>query len=145
MRRKFSPLLKATYRDYPHWCEVQRFVKGVASLKPLLILLFGSVATGEFTQDSDADVLVIFDRPVEWLMIYAHSQGMVQPLVKTLDEVLAEIRHGEPFFIEIVEDGLALYDAGGIHQRLIGEAAKAKREWGLTRTADGWEWKKQQG
>jgi len=120
---------------------VQRFVKGVVtSLKPLLILLFGSVAKGEFTQESDADVLVVFDRPVDWLTVYAHSQGMVQPLVKTLDEVLAQIRQGEPFFIEIVEDGLALYDADEIHQRLMVEAAKAKREWGLTRTEDGWEW-----
>jgi len=37
---------------YPAFGEVEEFVRKVAAQKPLLILLFGSLATGEFTQHS---------------------------------------------------------------------------------------------
>lgn len=117
-------------------------MEGVLRLKPVLMVLFGSVARGDFTQESDADVLVIFERPVDWATVYAHSQGMVQPFVTTVDEVLAQIRQGEPFFIEVVEEGKVLYEVDQMHERLLAEAARAKRRWGLVRTADGWEWGK---
>ena len=41
----------------------------VQGLGPVLILLFGSVAKGEVTQHSDADVLVVVAEPVDWLRV----------------------------------------------------------------------------
>jgi len=38
------------------------FVATVRQLDPVAAVLFGSVARGDFTQHSDADVLVVFDR-----------------------------------------------------------------------------------
>ena len=55
MAQKSSNSSRATWRDYPHWSSVERFVEQVRRLDPLLVLLFGSVTTGEFTQYSDAD------------------------------------------------------------------------------------------
>jgi len=63
MAQKSSNSSRATWRDYPHWSSVERFVEQVRRLDPLLVLLFGSVTTGEFTQYSDADVLVVFEHP----------------------------------------------------------------------------------
>ena len=73
-----------SYLRYPHWPSVGRFVDGVKALQPLLLLLFGSVAKGDFTQHSDADVLAVFAAPTDWLAVYSYSDGRVQPVVKTL-------------------------------------------------------------
>jgi len=119
---------------------VERFIEKVRRLDPLLVLLFGSVATGEFTQYSDADVLVLFERPVDWETVYACSDGVVQPVVKTRDELAAQIAAGEPFFCEIVEEGQVLFDAGGVYAWLCRSVAAARERWGLERTVDGWRW-----
>lgn len=131
---------KATWREYPHWPSIERFVDRVKQLEPLLVLLFGSVATGEFTQHSDADVLVVFEHPVGWDTVYACSDGLVQPVVKTLDELTAQITAGEPFFCEIVEQGQMLFDADGVYEQLCRRVADARRRWGLERTPMGWRW-----
>lgn len=140
MAQKSSNLSKATWGDYPHWSSVEHFVEQVRRLDPLLVLLFGSVTTGEFTQYSDADVLVVFEHPVDWETVYACSDGIVQPVVKTKDELTAQIIFGEPFFCEIAEDGQVLFDADGVYERLQRHVAAARERWGLERTADGWRW-----
>ena len=100
--------MKATYRDYLHLDELMAFVQGIEVMEPKLVLLFGSVATGEFTQRSDADVLVVFDRPTDWLEVYQCSQGIVQPIVRTVAEVENLIRAGEPFYIQAFLEGVFL-------------------------------------
>lgn len=140
MPKGSSGLSKKTYLDYPHWPSVQKFVTGVSSLHPRLVLLFGSVAKGNFTQHSDADVLVIFDRAVDWLEVYQHSDGLVEPIVKSWEEVKAALQRGEPLVVEIIEDGVVLWDSGGLYQRLVALAEEAKRKWGLVRVKGGWRW-----
>ncbi|RMF30658.1 MAG: nucleotidyltransferase domain-containing protein [Chloroflexi bacterium] len=140
MERQSSSLSGATWRDYPHRSSVERFVERVRSLRPLLVLLFGSVATGDFTQHSDADVLVVFDHPVDWVTVYACSDGIVQPIVKTWQELTDQITAGEPFFCEIVEEGVVLFDDDDWYAQLRRHVAAARERWGLERTPDGWRW-----
>ncbi len=140
MAQRSSNSSRVTWHDYPHKSSVERFVEEVRRLDPLLVLLFGSVATGEFTQYSDADVLVVFEHPVNWETVYACSDGVVQPVVKAQDELAAQIAAGEPFFCEIVEEGQVLFDAGSVYARLRRHVAAARERWGLERTVDGWRW-----
>ena len=140
MAHRSSNSSRVTWTDYPHRSSVERFVEQVRRLKPLLVLLFGSAATGEFTQYSDADMLVVFDCPVDWDAVYACSDGIVQPLVKTWDELTAQIADGEPFLCEIVEEGQVLSDADGIYERLRRHVAEARQRWGLERMPGGWRW-----
>ncbi len=140
MPRKSSNSSRTTWDDYPHRTSVARFVERVRQFDPLLVLLFGSVVTGEFTQYSDADVLVVFEHAVDWDTVYACSDGIVQPVVKTLDELTAQITAGEPFFCEIIEQGQTLFDAGGVHEQLRRRVAAARRQWGLEQTPEGWRW-----
>ncbi len=126
--------------NYPLWSSVECFVEQVRRLDPLLVLLFGSVATGEFTQYSDADVLVVFEHPVDWETVYACSDGIVQPVVKTRDELIAQIAAGAPFLCETVEEGRVLFDANGVYERLCRHVIAARERWGLERTPDGWRW-----
>jgi len=140
MVRTSSNSFRATWLDFPHRSSVERFVEQVRQLDPLLVLIFGSAVTGEFTQYSDADVLVVFDHPVDWETVYACSDGVVQPLVKTRDELTAQIAAGEPFLCEIVEEGQVLSDADGVYESLRGQVTAARQRWGLERTPDGWRW-----
>ena len=123
---------------YPAFAEVEEFVRRVAVRKPLLVLLFGSLATGRFTQHSDADVLVIFDRSVDWMRVYECSGGRVQPLVREVDEALREIELGNTLLIKAVEDGIPLVDRAGVYERLRCACGEAKRRLGLVRTCTGW-------
>lgn len=123
---------------YPAFVEVEEFVQRVAVRKPLVVLLFGSLATGQFTQHSDADVLIIFKRPVDWMAVYRCSTGRVQPLVRELGEALREIEAGNTLLIEAVEDGIPLLDRGGVYERLREACQEAKRRLGLVRERAGW-------
>ena len=129
-----------TYLDYPHLREVQDYVDYVRGLGALLVVLFGSVARGEFRVDSDADVLVLTDKPTSWRQIYQRTHGIVQPVVKTAEEYIAQVREGEPFFVEMIEDGILLYDSDGWHRKLTEEVQSAKARCGLRRTEYGWQW-----
>lgn len=131
---------RAAYRDYPHLAELTAFVEGVEALGPQVVLLFGSVATGEFTQRSDADVLVVFDRERDWLEVYQHSRGMVQPIVRTLSDVERLIRDGEPFYIQAFQEGVQLAGSEPTYERLRDLVEEAMSAHGLVRTERGWRW-----
>ena len=105
-----------------------------------MVILFGSVARRDFKEGSDADILVLFERPVSWTQVYPLGRGVVQPVIKTVAEFFALLRAGEPFAFEILEDGVLLYDANGYHKRLASEAAAAKERHGLVRVEGGWRW-----
>jgi predicted nucleotidyltransferase len=133
-------LSKKTYLDYPHLDKVSDYVEYVRGLGALLVVLFGSVARGEFKAESDADILVLVEHPLQWRQVYQHTHGIVQPIMKTVTEYVAGIQEGEPFFIEIIEEGIPLYDSDGWHRRLVAEVQSAKAKWGLIRTDFGWQW-----
>jgi len=118
---------------------VERFLEKARRLDPLLVVLFGSLATGDYTSSSDADVLVALRQPVEWETVYACSDGIVQPVVVTWDELLAQLDSGEPFFHEILAEGVVLLDSG-VYEAVRRRASAAARRWGLERTPGGWKW-----
>lgn len=130
----------ATYLDYPHLDELTTFVKGVEALRPRLVLLFGSVATGEFTQRSDADVLVVFEHERDWLEVYQYSQGMVQPIVRTISQVEGLVLAGEPFYIQAFLEGIFLAGDRATYERLRSMVEDAISAHGLVRTERGWRW-----
>jgi hypothetical protein len=138
MPQTYSALLKRLSDKYAAWGEVARFVADVETYSPLLVLLFGSLAREEYTQESDADVLVIFATPMDWQVVYGLSTGVVQPLVKELQEVLEKLHEGNTFFIEAFEDGVPLVDREGTYTRLRCEAESSVARFGLMREPGGW-------
>lgn len=140
MRSRSSPSCEPTCKRYPHWSSVENFVAATRRFDPLAVVLFGSVARGDFTQYSDADVLVVVPHPVDWLEVYQHSDGWVQPLVKTYNEFLRGLEEPLPFFIEIVEDGIVLWEQEGTMARLRTAARAAQRRHQMVRTGSRWEW-----
>lgn len=141
MPKPFSSSCGRTWPDVPQRRSVERFLEGIRRLDPLLVVLFGSLATGNHTQHSDADVLVVFREPVEWEAVYAFSDGVVQPVVVTWEELLLRLAEGEPFFHEILAEGIPLLQADdALWDELTRRAAEAARAQALARTPSGWRW-----
>lgn len=101
----------------------------------LKIILFGSYARGDWVADpiggyfSDFDILVVVnhdelaDITEYWsiaedhLLRNAEAQGPdsvpVNLIVHSLSDMNRQLKRGRPFFVNIVRDGIALYEAAG--------------------------------
>ena len=99
----------------------------------LKVVLYGSYARGDWVDDpksgyrSDYDLLVVVssdeltDLAEYWgetdeklLQAYAITHELTAPahfIVHSLSEVNRELVRGRPFFVDIVRDGIALYEA----------------------------------
>jgi len=87
--------------------------------KPLKIILFGSYAYGNPTEDSDIDLLILKNtnkRRVDRFVlvkkiIYNRNRKIpVSPLVYTPWELEERLRIGDDFIKEIIQRGLVLYE-----------------------------------
>lgn len=103
--------------------------------KILKVILFGSFARGDWVEDrssgylSDFDLLVVVnhdkltdideywrsaeDRFSRELNITKTLRRPVNFIVHSLADVNRQLKHGRPFFLDIVRDGIALYEAPG--------------------------------
>nr|WP_238842081.1 nucleotidyltransferase domain-containing protein [Sulfolobus sp. E11-6] len=95
-----------------------------SSLKPLLVILFGSYARGDYTNKSDIDVLIVSDilpkDPKEaFASAFKLSRDKVIPTVMNTEVFLARLKEGSTFLLEVIEDGKILCgDANFIKQVL---------------------------
>ena len=100
----------------------------------LKLVLYGSYARGDWVSDpvggyqSDYDILIVVnderltdfefwsaaeDRLMRDMTINAALTAPVSFIVHTLTDVNAQLERGRPFFVDIVEQGVALYEAEG--------------------------------
>jgi predicted nucleotidyltransferase len=99
----------------------------------LKVVLYGSYARGDWVDDpksgyrSDYDLLVVVssdeltdvaeywaDTDEKLLQAYSITHELTAPahfIVHSLGEVNRELKRGRPFFVDIVRDGIALYEA----------------------------------
>jgi predicted nucleotidyltransferase len=92
------------------------------------IILYGSLAAGNATKDSDIDVLIIVKerekRAVEsdvldisYQVDYENRfETFIVPVFMTPKEVEKEIRSGSYFIKDVLEQGVVLYDDGTIRR-----------------------------
>jgi len=108
-------MLKIKLQRYPHLNELENFLKKIDKQYLKLILLYGSLAKGRFTQYSDIDVLCVFNynftnMKERFMMSYKFSEGLVQPKNITLKELKNGLLRGDSFLHSIFEYGLLLYN-----------------------------------
>ncbi|MGQ4875201.1 MAG: nucleotidyltransferase domain-containing protein [Promethearchaeia archaeon] len=102
-------------KNYPHLHELENFLKKIDKQDLMLVLLFGSLVKGKYTQYSDIDVLCVYDRKFKdmkerFLTSYKYSDGLVQTKTLTLQEFKDNLRAGNSFLCHIVEEGIILYN-----------------------------------
>jgi predicted nucleotidyltransferase/HEPN domain-containing protein len=130
-RQELELILEILFRAFDEATKARAAHKRGRILK---VVLFGSYARGDWVDDplggykSDYDLLVVVDNePLTdtadyWLGAEEHLQRsyeitheLTAPahfIVHALSDVNRQLGRGRPFFIDIVRDGVALYEAG---------------------------------
>jgi len=97
--------------------EIKRITDQIISnYRPQKIILFGSVARGEFNEDSDLDMLIVkntskrrVDRIKEVLFAVDYNLPF-EPLVYTPREIEERKKLGDNFILEVLSQGRVLYE-----------------------------------
>lgn len=96
--------------------RAERLAAAIRSDRNVLgVVVFGSVARGDFNLWSDVDVLVVLgevdDRRVAQVLSVGRDAGLVQPVVWSAAQLRAQISRRDPIAIESVEHGIWLVGA----------------------------------
>ncbi|MGV9198616.1 MAG: nucleotidyltransferase domain-containing protein [Promethearchaeia archaeon] len=102
-------------KNYPHFNELEDFLTTLEKRDLKLVLLFGSLAKGTYTQHSDIDILCVYDKKFEdrrkrFLQSYRYSDGLVQPKTITLSELKENLLKGNSFLHHLFDEGYILYN-----------------------------------
>jgi len=113
-------MLLERLRELPRFSSLKSFIDAILKQKGdriLSIILFGSMAKGNYTKYSDYDILLIVsheelsfkDRLYEYSL---PSNGWVEPFVYTQEEVKSMLSTFHPLILDSLKDGLVIYDEG---------------------------------
>jgi XTP/dITP diphosphohydrolase len=98
---------------------VKQYVRRVVeALEPERVLLFGSVARGDYHEASDVDIMVIkdWDEPlldrVSTLLSLRVPGLPLEPIGYTAEELSRMVRDGNPFILDALAHGKELYRRG---------------------------------
>ena len=87
----------------------------VALFSPERVILFGSLARGTSTWDSDADILVVmpfqgraFDKAIE-IRTRCRADFPIDLMVRSPQEVEQRYQWGDPFIREAIDQGILLH------------------------------------
>jgi len=150
--------LKNTYTNLAN--EYVNEIKRVLRKRLISVCLFGSVARGDFTQESDIDLLIVAKKVPKDVgrrhsllteaRIRILSSDTVQSLRKmgyhpTFSEVILtpyEVKRHPPILLDIVEDGIILYDVNNFLSSIICEVRSRLEKLGSKRVKleRGWYW-----
>ncbi len=98
--------------------DIRAFARRIAKeFEPKRIILFGSYAYGKPTEDSDVDILVVFNgrgsarqKSLE-IRLRMHPGYPLDLLTRTEQEVRQRLAMNDWFMQEIIEQGKVLYEA----------------------------------
>lgn len=132
-QRELEHIVRVLFEEFEaaHATATQKWKKQGRIFK---IVLYGSYARGDWVDDpvggykSDYDILIVVnddrltdfefwsaadDRLMRELTIHKSLSAPVNFIVHTLTDVNSQLVRGRPFFVDIAEHGLALYEAEG--------------------------------
>ena len=91
----------------------------IEELKPSMVILFGSLATGECVQSSDADMVFIFEEDVEFIEMSNSIRsldpyGLIEPFPYSLEQFKRMLLDVNQMAVDAVAYGVVLYDSAGL-------------------------------
>jgi predicted nucleotidyltransferase len=101
----------------PAWAIRDLVDRIAARFKPQKIILFGSYARGDFTRDSDVDLLIVMEtrgrhRPSLAIRRQVPIEFGVDLIVLSEAQLRRRLKAGDFFLQEAIEQGKTMYEAG---------------------------------
>jgi len=114
LQEKLLNSLKRKSIRHPFFAYFWKYCEKIVNkYSPDVLLLFGSIVKNSYTQNSDFDLLIIENTnlsPERRFVKYASEdpKGIIQPFVYTLEEIHFHLNDLNPFFFEIIEEGIPI-------------------------------------
>lgn len=122
------------------------------------VVVFGSVARGNYREDSDIDVLIIAEKfplgRMKRVEEFSPIEEKLKPLIESMEreglhtdisaifKTPEEAKQGSPLFLDFVEDAMILFDQDQFFAEILDRLRKRLQELGARRIWRGewWYW-----
>ena len=147
MRRRSWDSLATGFerRKYRYAADVGRFVeRAQQALDPLALILFGSLARGDYMEQSDADFCIVLradpESPFAGIDRAAalDPSGAVQPLVYGAQQFRRMVEQANGLALEVMADGVFLAGDDEFREEIEALASSTRERLGIERTPGGW-------
>ena len=145
MQKRSWASLAPGFKHYAHTEAVGRFVeRAVEELRPLALILFGSLAKGDYHQHSDADFCVVLPEtpssPFEGYdrVVACDPSGVIQPVVYGPNQFRRMVCQANGLALEIMADGRFLAGDETFREEIETLAVQTRDRLGIERTPTGW-------
>jgi hypothetical protein len=145
LQRRSWDSLAPNFKRYAHTKAIGDFIeRAVRDLHPLALVLFGSLAKGDYHQHSDADFCVVLAEslrsPFEGYdrVVACDPSGAIQPVVYSPDQFRQMVRQANGLALEVLADGLFLAGDEAFWQEIERLAIRTQQRLGIERTTTGW-------
>ena len=124
--------------------------------KLVSVVIYGSIARGDYSKDSDIDVLIIVEelpgsklrRQKLFLEVEESLSGIMESLEKEgyhidFSPVLKTVReasHISPLYLDMVEDAIIVYDKNGFFEKILARLRDRLEKLGARRVRVGRKW-----
>lgn len=95
--------------------QLDQIVLDLLPYEPAQIILFGSIARGDYHEFSDVDLLIVKNTDKRFVdrigEVYEllHTNMPVEPLVYTEDEIKSMLNNKNGFIEKVLKEGITLY------------------------------------
>lgn len=108
------------------------------------VILFGSVARGEYTEESDIDLLVVTEADIEaqlndrvYDLMFKYDVP-VEAIFLTYDDLIINLQAKTAFSFGLLEGYRVLYDRGGVENLLSIKKRQIQENWIYDEEAEAW-------
>jgi len=114
--------------------ELRKPPEKLKSYNVRLLIIFGSTARGDYTEESDIDILVVADSfpsdPREaYEIVKREVTPRVEPTCFSTSRYLRKLESGSPFLIEILEDGKVVYADPEFLEKALSILKEVRKKW----------------
>lgn len=122
---------------------IKEFVRSLQSFfgKNLVsIILFGSIARGDFSENSDIDILVVakdfpksFSKRIDLfipIVEKARRKAPNYPFIQVYPLTVNEALKNRPIYLDLITDAIILYDEGNFMMNILNKLFKELKELG---------------
>jgi len=140
-------LLQEKLNSSTHFKAIEKFLKKLQKNERILVvILFGSLAKGEFLPYSDIDILVIYKNRVGFLennleLRRLDNSGLIEPFGYGYEQIKTMLKEINPFIWGIFEEGLLLYIKNNKKIRQLETLRdNVKNQFKVEKISLGWQW-----